>query len=1101
MIISTDLDTSSTFNNIENLLSVLDKHDEIHNQIFPKTLELAKKLINTQQQLQYQQLTRENGCLPMGIARQCKFTFSGPNPDLQSQLQQLFHEAGSRSLDLIIQNTKKSTESLKRNYYNSRDILKSSCEETGVDFNTLHQKLQSSMRAVKQNTSTMHTRKIYRDLEHHKAYIVPPKSATPIISNIKPKSCRRFKKRDPKPKRPRRPKHRSKRQNLKSSGLPKPINIDKYYYNLTNIELTEHHKVILSLGQKFCPTPRGADWSNFETCIDNWSYLLRYAVYFHGKPNLNSDFSYERLLVKRQYRRPIASSSKPALELFIQRVKADLLTEQPSKFVAPNLTQELRNALREMKFWDKDHDVIIRPYDKGQGYFIDYKNAYKARIITELNSGLYTQIDNKSLILTEVTMAIEAWCSKWENEKLLTPTLCQWLTPDNSRKPGNIYMNYKRHKPESNFPGRLITSGVGSLTENISSLVALELKPLAKHLPHVLTDTNHLLRRLKEINDSNIIKNKDIIHVSWDVVAMFPNIPEEIGLAECKELLDERSKKEGLPTDCVLEALKICLHYNISQFDDEWYRQDGGAAMGPHEACHYCDIAMSHIDKKVFSDDNPHKKPFIWLRFRDDIWDSWLHGEEELLKFTEWLNSIHPKLKFTVKYTVGEGVEFLDTYIYDKDGIVHTDLFSKASDTHAYLPPGSCHPYHICKNNPDQTARRVRKICSEESSYSRARAKFSNLLIERGYSESSCTEAFEKYNNIPREDLFSVKNEPSTKRCFPLVCEYNPHLPAVAPVLKKHMHILELDPVVSAAIPQGSVFASYRQPKSIKDMLVHSRFISTDNNNDDDQASEPGSFACGDCFFCNSYLEESKTFKSYHSSTEFQIKQHITCHTEGIIYLINDTTCKRSYIGSAITTMKERMSNYKNHINTEYKGCEVAQHFACSKDIHSLYTNDTISRRSKEFQDAFDKHLCKQLRYTLIESVDLSLAKTTKEKRALIEVREGHWQTQLRTLSRYGGLNKKDDRLITNRRFANHGKVAVSSTFRKPDNEVHSCSDTVNDVTINTTVAVLDAHVTFVAQSSASSVPTPEPAPDPAQEPAIRRSSRLRKPTKCYQCD
>ena len=38
------------------------------------------------------------------------------------------------------------------------------------------------------------------------------------------------------------------------------------------------------------------------------------------------------------------------------------------------------------------------------------------------------------------------------------------------------------------------------------------------------------------------------------------------------------------------------------------------------------------------------------------------------------------------------------------------------------------------------------------------------------------------------------------------------------------------------------------------------------------------------------------------------------------------------------------------------------------------------------------------------------------EKRKALERAEGRWQTELRTMARYGGLNKKDDRKITNRK-------------------------------------------------------------------------------------
>ena len=97
----------------------------------------------------------------------------------------------------------------------------------------------------------------------------------------------------------------------------------------------------------------------------------------------------------------------------------------------------------------------------------------------------------------------------------------------------------------------------------------------------------------------------------------------------------------------------------------------------------------------------------------------------------------------------------MDTFIYDVNGVLHTKLFSKPSDTHAYLPPSSCHPYHVCKNNPSQIARRVRKISSEEEEYEASKQKFSSHLNNRGYSEDIVQEAFLSFEQTDRESLFS----------------------------------------------------------------------------------------------------------------------------------------------------------------------------------------------------------------------------------------------------------------------------------------------------------------------------------------------------------
>ena len=236
-------------------------------------------------------------------------------------------------------------------------------------------------------------------------------------------------------------------------------------------------------------------------------------------------------------------------------------------------------------------------------------------------------------------------------------------------------------------------------------------------------------------------------------------------------------------------------------------------------------------------------------------------------------------------------------------------------------------------------------------------------------------EAFTTFDDIDRKTLYNPSdsdNGTNGKRCFPLVSEFNPHLPAIPPVLHKYKYLLELDTVVSAAIPPDSIFASYKQPKSIKAMLVHSRFQSSGNTATSTASnSNFGCRPCNNCFLCKNYLIETDTFQSYHCDTVFKINQELNCNSEGVIYLILDFICRRCYVGSTVDNMKVRMSNYKNHLKIKHKGCEMAQHFAEVEDgTHSLLVDNTVNMRSKDFQGRFDSHLSEQIKVIVI---DLSL--------------------------------------------------------------------------------------------------------------------------------
>ena len=84
-------------------------------------------------------------------------------------------------------------------------------------------------------------------------------------------------------------------------------------------------------------------------------------------------------------------------------------------------------------------------------------------------------------------------------------------------------------------------------------------------------------------------------------------------------------------------------------------------------------------------------KPLLWLRFIDDIWMVWTHGEDQLNEFITYLNSIHPTIKFTHESSLTH-INFLDTTVkINQDRELYTTLYEKPTDTHLYLHYTSAH--------------------------------------------------------------------------------------------------------------------------------------------------------------------------------------------------------------------------------------------------------------------------------------------------------------------------------------------------------------------------------------------------------------------------
>ena len=179
---------------------------------------------------------------------------------------------------------------------------------------------------------------------------------------------------------------------------------------------------------------------------------------------------------------------------------------------------------------------------------------------------------------------------------------------------------------------------------------------------------------------------------------------------------------------------------------------------------------------------------------------------------------------------------------------------------------------------------------------------------------------------------------------------------------------------------------------------------------------------CKNCILCKKFLVETDNFKSYECPQTYQIKDSITCTDEGVIYLIRDLICKKSYIGSTMHSMRVRWANYKNHIKSGYSGCELATHFKETETKHPLKFGSGKGR----IDEIYNSCLIEQLDVTIIEKVNMSGCSNKAEKRRALERAEGKWQTELRTMTRYGGQNKKDDRKITNRKASNYHSSSVA---------------------------------------------------------------------------
>ena len=162
-------------------------------------------------------------------------------------------------------------------------------------------------------------------------------------------------------------------------------------------------------------------------------------------------------------------------------------------------------------------------------------------------------------------------------------------------------------------------------------------------------------------------------------------------------------------------------------------------------------------------------KPIVFLRFVDDIFGIWTHGEEQLIKFQEKANAIHPRIQVDLTHSKDK-IDFLDvTVSIDSGNSLTTSIFEKPSDTHMYLHKSSDHPETTKRAVPYGLGIRAKRICSSEEDYKDQRQKIIHNVSLRGILTKEVHEILQKVDYLKRRDLLDYRKNRKKNDRVPLV--------------------------------------------------------------------------------------------------------------------------------------------------------------------------------------------------------------------------------------------------------------------------------------------------------------------------------------------
>jgi len=146
----------------------------------------------------------------------------------------------------------------------------------------------------------------------------------------------------------------------------------------------------------------------------------------------------------------------------------------------------------------------------------------------------------------------------------------------------------------------------------ISQYVDYISQPLIQETPAFLEDTTDFLLVIKDVSYSG-----QTTLMTADVASLYTVIPHNDGLRALEFFLEQRPCQDPA-TSTILRLAELVLTLNAFEFNEEFYQQTSGVAMGTKMGPSYADLFMAFLEQDLFNRFDLYF-PTIYKRFRDDI--------------------------------------------------------------------------------------------------------------------------------------------------------------------------------------------------------------------------------------------------------------------------------------------------------------------------------------------------------------------------------------------------------------------------------------------------------------------------------------------------
>lgn len=472
-----------------------------------------------------------------------------------------------------------------------------------------------------------------------------------------------------------------------------------------------------------------------------------------------------KFCIERAQARPDATTAEAVVQQVTARQFRDLNTNQINKLKDANITSEMIAEIQKLfefivahsdgqvhinELWHRFIHSDLKAMQLDQSLFDTNKRAPLKRLTSFLTNRRYVaKLADKNAGLT--VMPFEWYYSKGNEHVSDTETyskvrsvsrqsiiaginqICakykvpnKWTREDDTIVSPQIYFMPKVHKTPIGI--RPIIPSHSWFTTRAAKWVHQQLFPIIKHYNWIVTDRLQLVQELENLT----MPHNKVKLATVDVTALYTSIDLNKGMEIIRLVLDGKYQ-DGL--DFLLDLLHWVLTNNFFKFDNKWYQQTKGAAMGGNASGIFADLVLAGLEEQIFKQMNTNDRPLLYRRYRDDILlvDN---SHKRIMNHIMQLNGQN-MLKYNLEQ-YGNSVNYLDITV--SKGAKFAKFYQ--FDIQPYIKPtNQCKYTNFATYKPELTKTawitgeciRILRACQSEKKYRVHMRQLKQRLLRDGY--------------------------------------------------------------------------------------------------------------------------------------------------------------------------------------------------------------------------------------------------------------------------------------------------------------------------------------------------------------------------------